>query len=48
MKCVGALLGAVWMLGVTAQGQEPVTLKVDAQSLGYEIPADFASAASLA
>ncbi len=42
MKCVGALLGAACMLGMTAQAQEPVTLKVDAQTPGYQIPADFA------
>src|SRR5215467_8714478 len=42
MKCVGALFGAAWMLGMTAQAQEPVTLTVEAQSDGYEIPADFA------
>jgi hypothetical protein len=46
MKCIGALLGAVWMPGVTAQGQQPVTLKLDAQSPSDEIAADFASAYS--
>ncbi len=43
MKCIGLLMGAVcWLGGVAAEGQEPVTLTVDARAPGYEVPADFA------
>ena len=42
MKWVGPLICAGWLLGLAARSQEPVTLTIDAQSRGYEIPADFA------